>query len=41
MKKLIVAIVVIVCLAGCSFSGFNVKVDDATTEVVKTAEVAK
>jgi hypothetical protein len=35
MKKLIVvAIVVIVCLTGCMFSGLNVKVDDETIEVV-------
>jgi hypothetical protein len=28
-------------LAGCSLRGFNVKVDEATTEVVKPVEVAK
>jgi hypothetical protein len=35
MKKLIVvAIVVMVCLTGCTLSGLNVKVDDETIEVV-------
>lgn len=41
MKKLILVAVAMVYLTGCSLKGFNVKVDDATTEVVKPAEVAK
>jgi hypothetical protein len=42
MKKLIVvAILVMVCLTGCSLKGFNVKVDEATTDMVKPAEAAK
>lgn len=39
MKKLIVvAIVAIVCLAGCSLSGLDVKVDNASTDEVKLVE---
>ncbi len=39
MKKLIVlAIVVMVCLASCTISGLDLKVDNASTDEVKLAE---
>lgn len=39
MKKLIVlAIVAMICLAGCTLSGLDVKLDNASTDEVKPAE---
>ncbi len=39
MKKLIVlAAVLMVCLAGCTLSGLDIKVDNATSEEVKLVE---
>lgn len=39
MKKLIwITIIGIVCLAGCTLSGLDVKVDNASTDEVKLAE---
>jgi outer membrane murein-binding lipoprotein Lpp len=39
MKKLIVlAIVAMICLAGCTLSGLDMKVDNVSTDKIKTAE---
>ena len=40
MKKLIwIAIIGVVCLAGCTLSGLDLKVDDVSTDVSKSMDI--